>query len=544
MNLTKKLDQVRKELSEKRERTLSALREDWYEDHISSKRNLRTLPEYLRIGDLTKGDYIYPALFPTASIAGFAFELNDSNREEVNMAVEAMAFQLIRLMDARYRSITVIDPRKLGGNFKSLRRVEKVVVDEDEVKKAIQHQYNESIRIVRECLLHYSSIDEYNASTGEIQPYRILVIADFPYGHRDSLDKLNTLVNNAKEAGLFVLMTYDKTIDLGSTGASRVAEILRQLVTLVPSGDRRTYRVKGTREDGFYNSEFLLDPEDPAVVAGRLREEADAMLESSSREVSFDITRGIRIPIGKVSGLTHYLTLGMETDNYHGIIGGQPGKGKTTLLNNIIAGGIRQYSKDELTFVLIDCAGVGFQEYAGHPQVLKLCSSSRVDDCIGAVEYLESILTEREKLFREARVMELRDYIKKTGQPLPRVLAVIDEFHVLFTGSNRTSSFVETVLVDRVIRIGRKFGVHLIVSTQSLGSGVRRSILDNIPLRIALGMTSDQSAGFLGYNNEGAVNLERGLALYNNENGAPGANKLVRVPFLSSEDIEKMIKKA
>ena len=83
-------------------------------------------------------------------------------------------------------------------------------------------------------------------------------------------------------------------------------------------------------------------------------------------------------------------------------------------------------------------------------------------------------------------------------------------------------------MVEKVIKIGRKFGVHLLVSTQSLGSGVRKSILDNIPLRIALGMTEDQSISFLGFKNDSATNLERGVAIYNNQNGNIRANKTVK----------------
>jgi DNA segregation ATPase FtsK/SpoIIIE-like protein len=80
-----------------------------------------------------------------------------------------------------------------------------------------------------------------------------------------------------------------------------------------------------------------------------------------------------------------------------------------------------------------------------------------------------------------------------------------------------------------MIRTGRSFGIHLIVATQSLGDSVRRSILDNIPLRIALGMTEAQSNSFLAYNNDAAKNLDRGLAIYNDSNGEKDANKLIQV---------------
>lgn len=78
------------------------------------------------------------------------------------------------------------------------------------------------------------------------------------------------------------------------------------------------------------------------------------ILQQNKQETNFELTEGLRIPIGKVAGQTQYFTIGHETDNYHGIIGGQPGKGKMVLLNNIITKGIETLAEDELSFILVD----------------------------------------------------------------------------------------------------------------------------------------------------------------------------------------------
>jgi DNA segregation ATPase FtsK/SpoIIIE-like protein len=116
------------------------------------------------------------------------------------------------------------------------------------------------------------------------------------------------------------------------------------------------------------------------------------------------------------------------------------------------------------------------------------------------------------------------------GIEIYRLVCIIDEFQFLFPSADyKTSQFSEDLLVSKIIRTGRSFGIHLIVATQSLGDSVRRSILDNIPLRIALGMTESQSNSFLSYNNEGAKNLDRGFAIYNDSNGEKDANKLIEI---------------
>ena len=520
---------------------------DFYSDYLLKNKGKTKLPEFIKVGNLISETINYPALIPLQKIKGLAFELNDSNREEVNLTIEHIALQIINQIDAQYFKFTIIDPKKLGSNFQHLRRLDNkiignIVFEEEEIRKSISYHFNESVKVVNECLIHYNSIEDYNKQTGEKQPFRFIFISDFPYGFKDSLDKLNTILHNNSEAGVFVFMTYDTTIDIG-TYQDKVKDVVKQLSILQEFGNPTNdfYKIQNIPREDFYNDKFTVKLDRADINPEKLNLTIKEILNQSKQDVSFEPTDGLRIPIGKVAGQTHYFTIGHETDNYHGIIGGQPGKGKTILLNNIIAKGIETYNNEELKYFLIDCAGVGFQEFKHSKHIQELCSSSNVEICVESVKKLEEEMLNRETLFKDNNVAELKDYVKKTGNKLPRIICIIDEFHVLFTGSSRISSYVETVLVDKVIRIGRKFGIHLLVSTQSLGGGVRKSILDNIPLRIALGMTEDQSSGFLGFKNEAAANLERGVAIYNNQNGALKANKTVRVNYLDFNDIEHII---
>lgn len=516
---------------------------DFYTAQVQGVKDLHTIPDYLKIGNIVKDGFAYPALFQMRQMVGAAFELNETNTEEATFSLESIVLQIMNRMDPKYFRITLFDPRKLGNSFKNIRRIGKVIVDSADMKREVDQLFNDSIRIMNENLATHKDIDDYNAATGEIQPYRFVFISEFPYGLRDCIDKINTLMNTAKESGLFFFFTYDPSIDLGlSSSKMLVNEILSQVAVFREINQPEDiYQVKNVPREAFYNKQHYLKLDRYDIDESILQNEVSNVQNRTQKKLSFNISEGIRIPIGKSAGASFFLTIGHESDNYHGIIGGQPGKGKTTLLNNIIVNGMSKYKPRELQFVLVDCAGVAFQEFKDSSYVLNFCCSSNVETCLDSVKYMENLLQEREQLFKENKVTELRDYLSKTGKPLPRVLCIIDEFHVLFTGNARSSAYVESILVERVIRIGRKFGIHLIVSTQSLGGGVRRSFLDNIPLRMALGMTADQSAGFLGFNNEAAANIERGYVIYNNDNGAPRANKLVKVPYLSLDEIEKKV---
>jgi S-DNA-T family DNA segregation ATPase FtsK/SpoIIIE len=254
---------------------------------------------------------------------------------------------------------------------------------------------------------------------------------------------------------------------------------------------------------------------------------------------NFDIDEGIKIPFGIHHSKPFYFRLGHGVSNFHAIVGGRSGKGKTVFIDNLIARATNIYSPDELRFVLLDMKGIEFNDYKRIPHIQAFCSSTNFENAIKIVEFLQSELKNREVLFNSVEAKNVVDYKKKSGKVMPRLLVIIDEFQNLFTGNYKTDGFVEDILIKQILRIGRAYGVHLLCCTQSLGDGVRSSFLNNIPLRIAFQMTQDQSRSFLSMNNSAADILKIGEAIYNEQDGLLSENVLVKVDHLKSEDIQK-----
>ena len=565
------------------------------------------LPAFLKVGTLLGvASNNYHALLPLKNIKGIAFKLNDTNREEIHLAIQSFILQIIERSPENFANVTVIDTKKMGSNFRPLRKLAAkhlahFVADDELIKKVLDEHYAKSVRVITECLTQYDTLAEYNMHSGHIEPFRILAIADLPHSF-SNLDRLEALLQNAYEAGVWVFFSYD--MDLVKSMPNSFQEKFNQILThfqdtlleeygdaandyyrlsnlnrasyeeaILPSGVVKLilsndinaaatllantenistydalltvehyYKYPGLLKNNigyflFENYTLQLDRKDISI--DNINERLSKLNNIQSTEIN--PMHGVRIPIGKAVGRSHYLTFGLETDNYSAIIGGQAGKGKSNLLNNIIVGGMRQYSANELRFAIIDCSGVGFHEFNEAPNIELLCRSSNVEVCIKAVEYIEKEFVRREDLFKHLGIADINKFNEKSTTKLPRLICLIDEFHVLYAGKERYSSYFDNILVDKVIRIGRKFGIHLVLCTQSLGGGVRRSILDNIPLRIALGMTADQSNSFLGMRNDAAANLERGMAVYNPHNGNISSNKLVKIDYLSESDIAKAI---
>lgn len=503
------------------------------------RRDLRTRPEYCPLGILAEAGC--PNYIPWGARKGIAICVDQTDRRTVCATLEKIVMDILSRMDPGYYDVRIMDPERLGRSFPHLTGLGiRPMCQPDEIKDGIEALYGRTKTIVANCLNTYDSLDEYNAKSNRPQPYRFLVAADFPSGLKsEDLNKIRTMLNIADEAGMLLLMTFSrKALD---TQSSRrlLNEILGQLlvVDVEADGSLNVKEPKGGRYDG----PAPIGIESPESLKGNLDPQMSKLLESSRTILSFDILDGVRIPIGVSNGATHYLTFGHKTNVHHCFIAGQSGSGKTVTLHNIIARGMAQYTKDELSYVLLSCAGTGLQEYEASDRVLRFLCSNNVEECADVVRYVKGIQEERERLFKEANVDDIKKYVKKTGKKLPRIIFLIDEFHILFSGKERLTDEIKDILVGKFLKQGRKYGIHLITATQSLGEGVRTSLLANFPLRIALNMIHDQSTTFLESGNTAAVGLKVGEAIYNDGNGKLSANRFVQIDHLQEDDIKRLI---
>ena len=145
----------------------------------------------------------------------------------------------------------------------------------------------------------------------------------------------------------------------------------------------------------------------------------------------------------------------------------------------------------------------------------------------------------RARLCREAKVTDLPDYRRETGQGLPRALVIMDEFQVLFSEEDRLAREAGRLLAD-IAKRGAAFGLHLLLATQSPGGPLAaylRPVYEQMALRIALGCTQPSvSQAILGEGNDTATRLVRaGDAIYNDRRGE-GANPVMRIAMLPTRE--------
>ena len=152
------------------------------------------------------------------------------------------------------------------------------------------------------------------------------------------------------------------------------------------------------------------------------------------------------------------------------------------------------------------------------------------------LQRLDEELQQRGEKFRAAGVQELGDYRQATGEALPRIMLVVDEFQELFVRDDRLASDC-TMLLDRLVRQGRSFGMHVVLSSQSLAGAysLPRATLGQMAVRIAMQCSESDAALILSDDNTAARLISRpGEAIYNDAGGLVEGNQPFQVAWLST----------
>lgn len=227
----------------------------------------------------------------------------------------------------------------------------------------------------------------------------------------------------------------------------------------------------------------------------------------------------------------------------HWLVGGRTGGGKTVFLMDVLYGLASRYGPRELSLYLLDFKeGVSFTEFTPQPHDSTWIPHVKAVGVESDRAYGNAVLAElRKELSRRATAMKKAGVTKladlRRARPdltLPRVLAVVDEFHVLFAGNDRLARDAADHL-EELARKGRSYGVHLILASQTI-SGVetlytkKDSIFGQFPMRVAL----PGAKHILDHTNLAADTIKLGQAVVNTSNGVEEFNRLVNFPDAAS----------
>src|SRR5258705_2530836 len=273
----------------------------------------------------------------------------------------------------------------------------------------------------------------------------------------------------------------------------------------------------------------------------------DARAPPQEKFWSRSSTDDLQVPIGRLGvTLLQLLKLGRGVAQ-HVLIAGKTGSGKSTLLHALVTNLAMWYHPDEVEFYLIDFKkGVEFKTYATHnlPHARAIAVESDREFGLSVLQRLDAELTKRGNLFRKLGIQDLPSYrglMKDNSNnefvPLPRTLLIIDEFQEFFSEDDKLAPEAG-LLLGRLVRQGRAFGIHVLLGSQTISgsSGLARSTIGPMAVRIALQTSEADSHLILGDNNSAARLLSRpGEAIYNDAGGLVEGNSPFQVAWLPDD---------
>ncbi len=497
--------------------------------------------------------------------ASLLIQTDRDGREEGLRILQMVMARLLTTLPAGRVRFTIIDPVGLGQNFAGFMHLAdhddaliggRIWTETEQIQQRLADLTEHMETVIQKYLRNeYETIDEYNAQAGELaEPYRFLVIADFPTScEAEACKRLSAIASSGARCGVYTLVLQDIRQSLPSE--MRLEEIESHSVVLKYQDGRYIWK------DPMF-SQFPLDIDPPPSeewltrtmdIVGRHAKEAKRV------EVSFDTiaphldefwtlksNQEVSVPVGRMGATRlQYMKLGRGVAQ-HVLIAGKTGSGKSTLLHAIITNIAMWYRPDEVEFYLVDFKkGVEFKTYATHalPHARAIAVESDREFGLSVLQRLDAELTKRGNMYRKIGVQDINSYRQETGERMPRILLIIDEFQEFFTEDDKLAQD-SALLIDRLVRQGRAFGVHVILGSQTIGgsAGLSRATLGQMAVRVALQTSEADSQLILGDGNSAARLLTRpGEAIYNDAGGLVENNSPFQVAWLADESKERYL---
>ncbi|MFI2712558.1 FtsK/SpoIIIE domain-containing protein [Micromonospora sp. NPDC018662] len=491
-----------------------------------------THPVPVRLGEATTVDGVFPVLVPVGAGAHLAVDV-DARDPRVGELLRAVVVRLLTAAPAGAVRVVGIDQAAFGAAFLPLRPLH----DAGVLGAAA------TTEVETTALLDAAERHARTAQRADPEDRELLVVVAASTLPARELARLAALTHAGPAAAVCVLLAGYASAGpgasvppLGATTQLRVTE----RYTLVGDPPGRPFSVDGS---GLAAPVVLDGDPSHAVVTALARRLAEAADDSSAvtfadllpaRRWAESAGTGLRTVLGRAGKKP--LTVAFDDATPHWLVGGRTGAGKTVLLLDVLYGLAARYSPAELRLMLLDFKeGVSFTEFVPTPRDrswLPHASAVGIESDreygVAVLRELRAELTRRAELLKRHGVSRLAD-LPPNARP-PRIVTVVDEFHVLFAGNDALARQAVDG-IEELARKGRSYGLHLVLASQSTTGiealyGRAEAIFGQFPLRIAL----PGGDAVLDPRNDAARGLTVGAAVVNTAAGAPGADTEVQFP--------------
>lgn len=583
----------------------------WSDPRWDAPAPAESVERYVRIGELVAelppalGLEGIPVLISFPFTAGISVRADVDRRSDAAALLKALTLRLFAAVPPGGLHVKVVDPVALGQSVAELRHLaeyndrlvdKKTWTSERDIER-LMGQLTDHIEVVISQYLkgQFETIDDYNEHAGEVaQPYRVLVIFDYPTGFSERASRqLVSLIENGPRCGVYTLLHHGAAdTELASgVSADRITRDM-QRVTLEseaarlalsdPVGDAdlhllpdqappiafdesghpqtacaRLLTVVGAATRLGYDRPTAVTLETLLPVLSRsrtgvlpeFRADAPSFSTDSATWWTGSTTRTAVAPIGR-SGAQQIASLHFSSTDIAGgaIMVGLPRSGKTTSLHAVIMTMAMLYSPEEFELYLVDAKhGVEFKVYEKLPHARMVSVHSDREFSLAILKALDDEIRRRAELMKAdgSGRANITEYRTATGATLSRIVIVIDEFHEIFEEPDRIGQEAFASF-SNLVRMGPFSGVHVIVASQTLSSmpAMDRPTLMLLPQRVAFTCTEYDAEILMGSTNQAPLRLSKtGEGLFNPARGEESRNQLFQGLHIPAERRSELLSK-
>ena len=497
--------------------------------------------------------------FPEAG--SILFETESSGDPEIIGTINNILLRLLSVAPPGKLNFSIFDPVGLGQNFAGITHLadyedsiinERIWTQREQIETRISELNAHMEKVIQMYLRNeYATITEYNKQAGNIaEKYHFLVIADFPGNFSEAATRgLLSIAASGARCGIYTLIHWDKR---QPSPEALVADDIRKTSITITQGQGESLQFVDQITPG---TSLHFNPPPPDELATEFVHQIGKASSDSNRvEVPFsqimppasdlwkgDTTDELRIAIGR-TGATKLQTLAIgKGTRQHALFAGKTGSGKSTLFHVMITNLALSCSPDQVEFYLIDFKkGVEFKCYGSRklPHARVVAIESDREFGLSVLQRLDEELKRRGELFREAGVQDLAAFRNSGKRIMPRTLLIIDEFQEFFVEDDRIAQNA-SVLLDRIVRQGRAFGIHVLLGSQTLGGAysLARATLGQMVIRVALQCNEADAYLIMDESNPAPRLLTRpGEGIYNDSAGAIGGNSPFQTVWLPEDE--------
>jgi len=509
-----------------------------------------------------------PLLLTYPNAGSVVLETNNSGRDEALGALNNIVLRLLSVAPPGRLSFTVVDPVGLGQSFSGVMHMadyaehvinSRIWTQTGQIEQRLADLNEHMEKVIQMYLRNeFATIAEYNEQAGNIaEKYHFVVVADFPSAFSEAAARrLLSIATSGARCGVFTLIHWDRRQPMPQDFVPD--ELRKSSVSLTAKGNEftltdRQFAGTSLALDHAPSPEFAIKFIQKVGISSRDSNRVEvpfSQIAPSAQDVwSLETTNELRVPIGRTGATKlQYLAIGKGT-RQHALLAGKTGSGKSTLFHVMITNLALWCSPEQVEFYLIDFKkGVEFKCYGAHrlPHARVVAIESDREFGLSVLQKLDDELRRRGDLFRKLSVQDVAGYKRAGGkEPMPRSLLIIDEFQEFFVEDDKIAQ-TASLLLDRIVRQGRAFGIHVLLGSQTLGGAytVARTTLGQMVIRIALQCNEADAYLIMDDNNPAPRLLSRpGEGIYNDTAGTVEGNSPFQVVWLSDEERDAELEK-